>query len=59
MALKITKLKLEKKDKDNETIHDVLIYEIKPGYSQLNIVRSEKGIMKLSDDKRLLYFYTF
>jgi lipopolysaccharide export system permease protein len=49
-------IKIGKKDKDNETIHDVLIYEIKPGYSQLNIVRADKGLMKLSDDKRLLYF---
>jgi lipopolysaccharide export system permease protein len=52
-------IKIGTKDKDNETIHDVLIYEIKPGYSQLNIVRAEKGIMKLSDDKRLLYFTLF
>ncbi len=49
-------IKIGKKDKDNETIHDVLIYEIKPGYSELTIVRAESGKMKLSDDKRLLYF---
>ena len=49
-------IRIGKKDADNETIHDVLIYEIKPGYSELSIVRAESGKMKLSDDKRLLYF---
>ncbi len=50
------KIKIGKKEPDNETIKDILIYEIKPGYSQLIIVRAESGVMKLSDDKRLLYF---
>lgn len=50
------KIKIGKKDPDNETIKDILIYEVKPGYSQLIIVRAESGKMKLSDDKRLLYF---
>lgn len=49
-------IKIGKKDKDNETIRDILIYEAKPGYSELSIVRAESGQMKLSDDKRLLYF---
>ncbi len=49
-------IKVGKKEEDNETIRDVLIYEIKPGYSELNIVKAESGKMKLSDDKRLLYF---
>lgn len=49
-------IKIGSKDRDNETIHDILIYEVKPGYSELAIVRAEKGHMKLSDDKRLLYF---
>ncbi len=52
-------IKIGSKDKDNETINDVLIYEIKPGYSELSIVRAESGKMKLSDDKRLLYFTLF
>jgi lipopolysaccharide export system permease protein len=52
-------IKIGKKDRDNETIYDVLIYEIKPGYSELSIVRAKKGIMKLSEDKRLLYFTLF
>ncbi|MES2617698.1 MAG: LptF/LptG family permease [Bacteroidota bacterium] len=50
------KIKIGKKEADNETIKDILIYEVKPGYSQLIIVRAESGRMKLSDDKRLLYF---
>ena len=52
-------IKIGSKDKDNETIRDVLIYENKPGYSELSIVRAESGVMKLSDDKRLLYFTLF
>lgn len=50
------KIKIGKKEPDNETIKDILIYEVKPGYPQLIIVRAESGRMKLSDDKRLLYF---
>jgi lipopolysaccharide export system permease protein len=49
-------IKIGSKEKDNETINDVLIYEMKAGYSELSIVRAESGKMKLSDDKRLLYF---
>lgn len=49
-------IKVGKKNKDNETIEDVLIYEFIPGNSQLNIVKAENGNMKLSDDKRMLYF---
>lgn len=49
-------IKIGSKDQDNEVIRDVLIYEIKAGYSELSIIRAESGKMKLSDDKRLLYF---
>lgn len=49
-------IKVGKKDKDNETIHDVMIYENKPGYAELTITRAESGTMTLSPDKRLLYF---
>lgn len=52
-------IKIGSKDKDNETIRDILIYEIKAGYSELSIIRAESGKMKLSDDKRLLYFTLF
>ena len=49
-------IKIGKKDQENDNIYDVLIYEMKPGYSELTITRAEKGSMRLSDDKRLLYF---
>ncbi len=49
-------IKVGKKDKDNETIRDVMIYENKPGYAELTITRAASGKMTLSDDKRLLYF---
>lgn len=49
-------IRIGKKERDNETIQDVLIYEVKSGYSELSIIRAEKGKMNLSDDKRLLYF---
>ncbi len=49
-------IKVGKKDKDNETIRDVLIYENKPGYAELTITRAASGKMTLSQDKRLLYF---
>lgn len=49
-------IKVGKKDKDNETIQDVMIYENKPGFAELAITRAESGKMTLSEDKRLLYF---
>lgn len=49
-------IKIGSKDKNNEVIRDVLIYELKRGYSELSIIRAESGLMKLSEDKRLLYF---
>lgn len=52
-------IKIGSKDPDNEIIRDILIYELKPGYSELAIIRAESGKMKLSDDKRLLYFTLF
>lgn len=52
-------LKVGKKDKDDETVRDIMVYEYRQGNSQLNIVKAEKGIMKLSPDKRFLYFTLF
>ena len=52
-------IKVGSKDVDNEVIRDILIYELKPGYSELSIIRAQSGKMKLSDDKRLLYFTLF
>jgi hypothetical protein len=49
-------IKIGNKDADNEVIRDILIYELKPGYQEFAIIRAESGKMKLSDDKRLLYF---
>ena len=53
-------IRVGKKDKDNETIHDVLIYEYKLDDSKrLNVIRAKDGTMKLSEDKRVLYFTLF
>ncbi|MBU6324788.1 MAG: LptF/LptG family permease [Bacteroidetes bacterium] len=52
-------LKVGKKEKDDETVRDIMVYEYRQGNSQLNIVKAEKGIMKLSPDKRFLYFTLF
>ena len=53
-------IRVGKKDKDNETIHDVLIYEYKNDDSKrLNVLRATDGTMKLSEDKRMLFFTLF
>ncbi len=50
-------IRVGKKEKDEETIHDILIYEYKMDDSKrLNVLRAEDGTMKLSDDKRILFF---
>lgn len=50
-------IRVGKKEKDNESISDILIYEYKSDDSKrLNVVRAEKGKMVLSNDKRMLYF---
>lgn len=49
-------IKVGKKEKDNITIHDVIIFE--RNYSlQDNIIVAERGKMSVSDDKRFLEFY--
>lgn len=49
-------MRIGKKDQDNETIHDILIYEYRKDDSKrLNRIHAEKGTMKLSDDKRMLF----
>jgi lipopolysaccharide export system permease protein len=46
-----------KKEADDETVRDVLIYEYKKDDSKrLNVIRAKHGTMKLSDDKRTLNF---
>jgi lipopolysaccharide export system permease protein len=52
-------IKIGRKDADEETVYDILVYQYRQGNSQLNTVKAEKGIMKLSPDKRLLYFTLF
>lgn len=49
-------IKIGKKEEDNETIHDVIIYEESNKSEQVNVIKARKGRMYLSDNKRLLYF---
>ncbi len=48
-------IKVGKKDKDQKTIHNVVIYE-QQGLLQDNSIVAEKGTMKISADKRFLEF---
>ncbi|MFT3948559.1 MAG: LptF/LptG family permease [Agriterribacter sp.] len=49
-------IKIGKKEKDNITIHNIIIFE--RNYSlQDNIIVAEHGQMKMSDDKKFLEFY--
>ncbi len=50
-------IRIGEKDKNNEDVKDVLIYECKKDDSkQLNVIRAERGKMLMSDDKRSLSF---
>lgn len=48
-------IKIGKKEKDDSTLRDVIIYEREYGL-QDNIITAEKGVMKVSPDKRFLEF---
>ncbi len=48
-------IKVGKKDKDQKTIHNVVIYE-QQGQLQDNSIVAEKGIMGISEDKKFLEF---
>ena len=48
-------IKVAKKEKDKSTLRNILIYEQSNG-PQDNLVTSEKGIMKMSTDKKFLEF---
>ncbi|HKH61533.1 MAG TPA: LptF/LptG family permease [Flavitalea sp.] len=48
-------IKVGKKEKDDSTLIDVIIYEQSPGL-QDNFIVAKKGIMRISDDKRFLEF---
>lgn len=50
-------IRIGKKEKDNETVKDILIYEYKDDDSKrLNVIRANSGKMLLSADKRTLNF---
>jgi len=50
-------MRIGKKEKDNETVRDILIYEYKKDDSKrLNVIRAKDGTMIMSADKRWLYF---
>lgn len=49
-------IKIGKKDKDNTTIHNIIIFE-KNYNLQDNIITSEHGKMNISADKKFLEFY--
>ncbi len=48
-------IKIGKKDADQKTIHNVIIYE-QQGMLQDNSIVAEKGVMKISADKKYLEF---
>ncbi len=48
-------IKVGKKDKDQKTIHNVMIFEIQNALQDNSIV-AEKGVMSISPDKRYLEF---
>lgn len=48
-------IKVGKKEKDDSTLVDVIIYEQSPSL-QDNFIVAKKGIMRISDDKRFLEF---
>lgn len=48
-------IKVANKEKDNKTIHQVMIFDHTSGGGD-KLILAEKGTMLLSDDKRFLYF---
>jgi len=53
-------IRVGEKEADDETVHDVLIYEYKDDDSKrLNVIHAKHGKMMLSDDKRALNFTLF
>lgn len=48
-------IKVAQKEKDNKTIHQVMIIDHTPGGGD-KVILAEKGTMLLSSDKRFLYF---
>lgn len=49
-------IKVARKEPDNKTIHQVMIYERPPGSRDGRLILADKGTMELSADKRFLNF---
>jgi len=49
-------IKVARKEPDNKTIHQVMIYDRTAGTRNERLILAEKGIMELSQDKRYLNF---
>jgi len=49
-------IKVSKKEKDNQTVRNIIIYEKQPDNPMLNVIRAEWGVMKLSENERALLF---
>jgi lipopolysaccharide export system permease protein len=49
-------IKISKKEKDNQTIRNIIIYEKNQDNPYLTVIRADWGVMKLSDNKRALLF---
>lgn len=49
-------IKVAKKEPDNKTIHQVMIYDRTEGLRNDRLILAERGTMELSPDKRFLYF---
>lgn len=49
-------IKVGRKEPDNKTIHQVMIFERTPGVQGERLIMAEKGKMELSPDKRYLNF---
>ncbi len=47
-------IKVEKKDRDNQTIHNVMIYDHTEGRGNTKLILADKGTMLMSDDERYL-----
>ena len=49
-------IKVSKKESDNQTVRNIIIYEKQPDNPMLNVIRAEWGVMKLADNERALLF---
>jgi lipopolysaccharide export system permease protein len=49
-------IKIGKKEADDSTIRDVIVYEEQPSPQQDNFIIAKRGVMRVSDNKRYLEF---